>query len=275
MELERENDTRSINFSQVQYIKDMLEEYGMAHCKTWSVPLTPGYQIKYNEYRMKVNPQEYQSIIGALTYLSITTRPDIQHSVNKLAQRNADPHVQHLVAAKNILQYLAGTINYKLSFKAGPEGVLEYADADWGSRTTDRKSYTGYIFFINGCAISWESKKQRTVALSSTEAEYMAMSNAAREAIFLRRLLSEIEYGNGDPILLHVDNQGAYKLAQNPVFHNRTKHIDIKFHHVRDVVKNKEVELKYCPTNNMIADILTKNLCKFKHEYFVKLMRIS
>lgn len=275
MEIEREGDTGTIKLSQTQYIKDMLEQYGMSECKSSAVPLTPNYQVKCIENCKKANQHEYQSIIGALTYLAITTRPDILHTVNKLAQRNTDPHVEHLVAVKNILRYLAGTANYKLTFKAGQKDVFGYADADWASCTTDRKSYTGYIFFINGCAVSWESRKQNAVALSSTEAEYMAMSNAAKEAIYLRRLLTEIEYSNGDPVLLNVDNQGAYKLAQNPVFHNRTKHVDIKFHHVREVVRNKEIELKYCPTNEMVADILTKNLCKTKHVNFANLIGLS
>ncbi|XP_075163214.1 uncharacterized protein LOC142235845 [Haematobia irritans] len=179
MEIERKNITGDIKLSQVQYVKDMLEQYGMKDCKSSSLPLVPGYQVKCDENSKKVNQHEYQSIIGALTYLAITTRPDILHSVNKLAERNADPRVEHVAAAKNILRYLAGTVNYGLLFKSGQKCLYGFADADWASCNTDRKSYTGYIFFMNGCAISWESKKQKTVALSSTEAEYMAMSNAA------------------------------------------------------------------------------------------------
>ncbi|XP_075157801.1 uncharacterized protein LOC142231066 [Haematobia irritans] len=240
----------------------------MSDCKPSYIPLNCGYQSGCNKNCKKTNQHEYQSIVGALTYLSITTRPDIQHSVNKLAQRNVDPHVEHLTAVKNIFRYLAGTKNYKLIFKAGQKGIQGYADADWASDTTDRKSTTGYIFFVNGCAVSWESKKQKTIALSSTEAEYMAMSNAAREATYLKRLMAEIGYDSGEAVILNFDNQGAGKLAENPVFHNRSKHIDVKFHHVREVIRNKEVELKYCPTEDMVADILTKNLSRTKHNHF-------
>ena len=167
------------------------------------------------------------------------------------------------------------SLNLNICNCDGGSSLVGYADADWGGNSMDRKSYSGFIFFIGNCPVSWESRKQSCVALSSTEAEYVALSEASKEAVFLRNLLMEIGYSNGDAVVLHVDNQGAEKLATNPVYHKRTKHIDIRYHHVRDIVKNNEIVLKYCPTENMIADILTKNLAKIKHERFLKLMNLN
>lgn len=239
------------------------------------MPLDSNYQIKCDEKCEKVESTLYQSLIGALLYLALTTRPDILHSVSKLAQRNADPHTEHFKAAKNVLRYLKGTKDLKLKFCKGGNQLIGYADADWGGCTTNRKSYSGYIFYLGNCAISWESKKQSTTALSSTEAEYISMSNAAKEAIYLRRLLQELGFLNKEGVKLNVDNQGALKLATNPVFHNRSKHIDIKYHHIREVVNNKEICLEYCPTEEMVADIFTKNLTKAKHNKFMEMLNLK
>lgn len=247
----------------------------MSDCKAVSIPLSPGFQTTCDGDCKRANKEEYQSIIGALTYLAITTRPDIMHTISKLAQFNTDPHNEHMSAVKNVLRYLKGTQDLGLVYAASEMRVKGFADADWGGNAIDRKSYTGYMFFLGKCIISWESKKQPTIALSSTEAEYMSMSNASKEATYLKRLLSEIGISFKDPILLKVDNQGAMKLAMNPVYHNRTKHIDIKYHHVREVIRRGEVMLEYCPTGEMVADILTKNLPRPKHRYFVNLMNMK
>lgn len=275
MEVIRDGETGEIKLSQELYINEMLEEYGMENCKPSSVPLSPGFQMKCNGDCEKFDPTTYQSLIGALLYLALTTRPDIIHSVSKLAQRNSDPHVEHWAAAKNILRYLKGTKNLKLIFSRSTKTLEGYADADWGGCPVDRKSYSGYAFYIGKSLISWESKKQNTTALSSTEAEYISISNASKEAVYLRRLLQELGFWKDESVILNVDNQGAMKLAMNPVYHNRSKHIDIKYHHIRDVVQSKEVELKYCPTDDMIADIFTKNLPKAKHTNFVNLLNLK
>lgn len=273
IEIERDGVTGPIKICQPQYIKELLKEYGMQDCKPVATPLEANHQVICNDDNCEsIDPQDYQSIIGALMYLAITTRPDIQHSVAKLAQRNSNPHAEHMQAAKRILRYLRGTINLKMVYQADKGKAEGFVDADWGGNALDRKSYTGFMFFVGGSLVSWESRKQSCVALSSTEAEYMAMSDAAKEAIFFKRLLEEIGYSSGEAVILNVDNQGAEKLASNPVYHKRTKHIDIRYHHVREVVENGEIILKYCPTQDMIADILTKNLSKTKHNTFLKLM---
>jgi len=139
-------------------------------------------------------------------------------------------------------------------------------DVDWGSDATDRKSYTGFTFILGGAAISWESRKQRTVALSSTETEYMAITDATKEAIYLMSFLNELGLNSRAKVTIWNDNQGAAKLAHNTVHHSRTKHIDIRHHFVREVLKNHPIRLEYLPSEEMIADVLTKGLPKSKHE---------
>lgn len=263
IEIEREGDTGTITMSQSQYIKDLLKVYGMGNCKPIATPLEANHQVSCSKDECELIDQ----------HLTITTRPDILHSVSKLSQRNSEPHTEHMQAAKRILRYLRGTIDMKISYQAGENSMNGYVDADWGGNALDRKLFTGFIFYVGGSPISWESRKQSCVALSSTEVEYMVMSDAAKEAIFLRRLLMEIGYSSGEPFLLNIDNQSAEKFATNPVYHKRTKHIDIRFHHVREVIRNNEMVLRYCTTENMIAHILTKNLSKAKHLRFMKLMK--
>lgn len=276
MEVEREGETGKIKLSQYQYIKKVLKQYGMEKCKSVATPLDPGCQVNCNDDCERVDQQEYQSLVGVLMYLAISTRPDILHSVSKMAQRNTDPHVEHMTMLKRILRYLAGTINYKIIYESNDSKALEgFVDADWAGDAVDRKSYTGFSFFVSDCLVSWESRKQNSVALSSTEAEYMAASEAAKEAIYLKRILMEIESTQDEPVVLNIDNQGAMMLAENPVHHKRSKHIDIKYHHLRELVEKQEILLNYCPSGDMISDIFTKNLAKEKHVKFVHMIKLN
>lgn len=145
MEFHRDGKTGEIKISQTNFINEMLKEYGMENCRPVSVPLTPGFQSNCEGECRKIDPTEYQSLIGSLLYLALTTRPDILHSVTKLSQRNADPHLEHWTAAKHILRYLKGTKDMKLHFSCGNGKLIGYADADWGGCTTDRKSYSGSV----------------------------------------------------------------------------------------------------------------------------------
>ena len=147
-------------------------------------------------------------------------------------------------------------------FYSGGSGVLGYSDADWAGDVDDRKSTSGYMFQITGGPVSWRSGKQGTVALSTAEAEYVALSSAVQESVWMRRLLSELEYPPGGPTTILEDNQSSIAMARNPKFHGRAKHIDIKHHFVREQVSDGLIRLKYCPTNEMVADILTKGLAQ-------------
>lgn len=276
MEVQRDGDLGEITLGHSQYIKELLRAYGSENCRPATTPLDAGHQVLCaGEQCQKVDAGQYQSTIGELMWLGLTTRPDILHSVAKLAQRNKDPHSEHMVAVKHILRYLASTVDVKLHYQKCGQAFTGFVDADWGGDRLDRKSYTGYVFFLSGGPVSWRSEKQQSVALSSTEAEYMALTTACKEAIALRRLIVEI--GCGDlktPTVMHGDNLSAQHLAKNPVHHSRTKHIDIRYHFIREVMKEGHVVLEYTSTNEMIADIMTKNLSKGKHNGFMKMLNL-
>lgn len=272
MQIDREGDVGAISLNQGQYIKELLKVHRMENCRPASTPLDVGFYVSCkDENCIKIEPTSYQSSIGGLMYLAMCTRPDILHSISKLAQRNVDPHKEHEAGIKHVLRYLYSTIDYKLIYQHTGTAVIGYADADWGSNPLDRKSYSGYAFFLGGAAFSWSSKRQNCVALSSTEAEYIDLTMAAKEAIYIRSLLGELGLQTMEnPIIVYGDNLSAQQLAKNPVYHSRSKHIDIRYHFVRELVKNNFIELRYVSTNEMIADIFTKNLSKPKHEKFVK-----
>lgn len=263
-----------INLNQGHYVDQLLERFKMTDCKIANTPMEMSLDLNKKSNGSSDSEQiPYQQLIGSLMYLSVLTRPDISFAVSYMSQFNNCFTETHFKHAKRILRYLKGTKNYGLTFK-GNESYLEcFVDADWGNSSLDRRSYTGYCFQFSGSSISWESKKQNTVALSSTEAEYMAISEASKEAIYLKSLLQELMGVNGC-VTLYNDNMGAQKLAVNPVFHKRTKHIDVRHHFIRNAIHEKHVNLKYLETRKMPADMLTKGLGLVKHSAFVKQLGI-
>ena len=213
----------------------------------------------------------YRELVGALMYVPTCTRPDIMHAVGEVAKYCAKYGKQHWIAAKRVLKYLKTTMDYSIVFDGKNKGeLLGFPDASWASDLDSRRSTTGYVFFFNGSVVSWKSKRQPTVATSSTEAEYMALYSATQEAVWLRRLLSDMGCARGLATTIYEDNQGCIALARNPVFHARTKHIDIKYHFLREKVEEGDIELEYRPTDEMVADGLTKALGRVKHASFVK-----
>lgn len=255
--------TDEIWIGQPAYTRSVLEKFGMCNSKPVATPVDSSTRLTY-ECGEKCDQQLYQAVVGTLLYLSVWTRPDIGYAVSSVAKFCADPRKEHWVAVKRILRYLKGTTNFGLSYtRSDNSGCVGFSDSDWAGDSNDRKSTSGYLFFIGSAPVSWRSKKQSCVALSSAEAEYVALACAAQEAMWLRQLLSEIS-GGAETILIYEDNQSAIQMAKNPQFHGRSKHIDIRYHFIRDVVNKKCVTLEYCPTDQMIADMLTKGLGKDK-----------
>lgn len=189
----------------------------------------------------------------------------MSHAASQLSQFNDCFGRPHWIVAKRVLRYLKKTADFRITYKYGGSDLQGFVDADWTGSVHDRKSFTGYAFTMNGGCVSWDSRKQRTVALSSTEAEYMALSEAAKEAVYLRCLVQELGI-NADNLTLSSDNLGAQMLASNPVFHARPKHIDIRHHFVRNIVESGLVRLRYLASEEMPDDVLTKALPKPKHE---------
>lgn len=275
LEFSREESTVTIR--QRGYIFDVLEKFGMSECRPVGTPMEPGVKLSVEE-DTKTGREDFQvpyrELIGSLMYLSVGTRPDIAHAVSSLNQFN-DCHTKtHWEAAKRVLRYLKETCDLGIVFRRSDVVPTIYTDADWGGCSIDRKSYTGFVLVVGGGAVSWESRKQQTVALSSTEAEYMALSEATKEAIYMTRLLKDIGV-NLKNIVLKSDSLGAQKLAANPIHHARTKHIDIRHHFVRGAMKEGAVVTQYTPTSEMAADFLTKSLPKPKHEHCIRLLGLE
>lgn len=267
----RRNSDGGVSLDQKQYILSVLDKFGMSDCKTAPIPLDTNVQDLFESDTMEVIDCPYQSLIGALNYLAVNSRPDIAHALSLLSQYNNKYKKIHWESAKHVLRYLKGTLDYCLEFKkrVNSSCITGFVDADWGS-SKDRRSYSGQLFKVYGNPVSWDSKKQRCVSLSSTEAEYVAVTEACKEALFLRRIFTEVTGCNLQSVTLLNDNQSAIKLAYNPVFHNRTKHIDIRMHFVRECLDKGYLTLSYMSTENMPADVLTKLLPKVKHMKCVK-----
>ena len=263
-----------ISISQEKYSNDVLERLGKADCRPMVTPVLAGEHLA-KVSAPEVDVKSYQSAVGALMYSMLGTRPDLTFAVGSLGRHSARPGVEHQRTLERTLRYLRGTSGYSLTFQRGTlkgTELVGYVDADWASDVNDRKSTSGFVFMLGGAAVSWGSKKQTSVALSSTEAEYIAAAHAAKEAIWLRRLLTELGESLKLPTTLFIDNQSAMAIARNPEFHDRTKHIEVRYHFLRQVVDDGEIHLEYLPTGEQIADVLTKGLSREKHEVFVRKM---
>jgi len=257
------------------YAKSLLRKFGMDDCNPVSTLIDIAQKLNEPNKTLDEADYPFRELIGGLMYLSVSTRPDISYAVNSLSQFNNKFGKKHWSAAKRILRYLKGTLDYGLMYTQTEEPVCGYVNADWAGCVKDRKSYTGYLFKIANAATSWESRKQQTVALSSTEAEYMALANGVKKAMHVQRFVSEVLNELTSTITIYNDNQGSQKLAKNPVYHWRTKHIDVKHHFVREAVENNFVDLRYMPTKEMPADILTKGMPASAHRSCVMALGVT
>jgi hypothetical protein len=275
IQITRNRPERTIRISQTKYIEDMLSKFNMQDCKAVGTPLDTNTKLsksmspKSHEEAEEMKGVPYQSAVGSLMYAMLGTRPDIGYAVGAVSQFSSDPGRGHWTAVKRILRYLKGTKDYAIEYKGSAGDLIGYSDADWAGSIDDRRSTTGFNFIMAGGSVSWGSKKQPTVALSTTEAEYMAITHATKEGIWIRRLLMEIGFWGSakQSIIINTDNQGCMALSKNPVFHARTKHIDIRHHFIREKIESHEVEIAFCRTEEMAADILTKALTKEKHDH--------
>jgi hypothetical protein len=204
----------------------------------------------------------YQKLIGQLLYVSTGTRPDISASVAILSQKNSQPSRNDLLEVKRVIRYLKGTSDYALRVSdcSVHSNLQVFSDADWAENKIDRKSNSGYILKWNGGTVSWACRKQSCVSLSSTEAEYIAMAETCQETIWVRRLLKDFQQEQSDAIVINVDNQSCIKMIESQKFSNRTKHVDTKYHFVKDLKEKGLLKLVYCSTERNVADLLTKPL---------------
>ncbi|XP_068994260.1 uncharacterized protein [Neodiprion pinetum] len=210
----------------------------------------------------------YQEAIGALLYLSQITRQDISYAIYTLSAYNNIATKIHWQAVKRVFRYLQGTKELGLEYnKEGNNEIFGYCDADWANDEGDRKSITGYVFILQGGAISWSSKKQHIVALLTCEAEYMSLAAAVPEALCLRKLIQELDPASiTKPTLIYMDNRGAIDLAHTSAYKPRTKHIDVRYHFIKENIEKGNVTIKFIGTKEMLADSLTKALPRIKHD---------
>jgi hypothetical protein len=262
IQVEQQND--GIVLKQESYAWKILKMAGMQDCNEAKWPMDPKLQLTKDEKGREVDATEYRKIIGCLRYL-IHTRPDLSFSVGVASRFMQTPKESHVSAVKQILRYLKGTTNFGLKYCKGGDGKLVgYSDSSYGTDVEDRTGTTGMAFYYSGNLITWASQKQHTVALSSCEAEFMAATSAACQALWLRNMLSDITGSEAQTVELKVDNQSAIALMKNPVFHGRSKHINTKYHFIRQCVERDQIEVKHVSGDLQKADTSTKALPRIK-----------
>ena len=269
IQIQRDWNKKSITISQTKYIDDVLQRFGMSDCHSSPIPMDPAVRLSESmspQTQAEADEAEqypYREIVGSLMYLMVSTRPDLAFSVGQLARFMNTHGKEHHLAAKTVLRYIKETRLLGITYGSSDLTVTGYSDADWASNIDTRRSTTGYVYMLAGGCISWRSQLQKTVALSSCEAEYMALTAAAKEAMYFSKLLKDLNI-NYNSTLIHEDNQGAIAMAQNPCAHDTAKHIAIKEHFIRDCIDDNVIQLKYISTEEMLADCLTKELSKIK-----------
>lgn len=284
IKIDRDRPNRSITLSQRQYCLDILDRFGMADCKPVSTPMDPGLRLtrdhspQTREEAAQMRSIDYQGAVGALMYLATTTRPDIAYTVGVLARFNSNPGLAHWAAVKHLLRYLKGTASLSLTYSpdpSTPELFTTYSDADHGGCKDTGRSTGAYLIKMGTGAISWSSKLQGIVALSSTEAEYIAAVEAGKEVVWLRKLLQEMGFSVSQPSVLRIDNQSAIQVAKHPEHHGRMKQLDLRWFWLRDMVDREVISPQFVPTDQMPADLLTKPLARVKVQQFCEMMGLA
>jgi hypothetical protein len=240
----------------------------MLECKAMATPMETNLKLLVDTSSKLVDATLYRQIIGSLMYLT-NTRPDICFIVNTLSQYLLEPRRVHLVVAKHVMRYLKGTLDYGLCYTRDHDFRLYgYTDLDWVGSALDRKSTSRCCLSLESAMTSWQSRKQSSISLSTAGAEYIAACSTSCEAICLWKLLTGLFDLEMEATMILCDNQSCIKMTENPVFHDKMKHIEIRYHYIRDMVQKGVVKLQYVGTDEQVVDVLTKPLSRVKFEYF-------
>lgn len=275
LQIERDRSQKTITIHQSSYITKVLERFGMISSSPVSTPVDSHVKLS-TDNSPSVSNFPYAAVIGSLMYAAIATRPDISHAVQKLSQYTSCFTQEHVTAVKRVLRYLNGTRSLGITYGLNEDTtLLGYTDADWGQDVNDRKSVSGYVFLISGGAISWSSKKQTSVALSTMEAEYVALAHATKDAIWIRSLLVDLGFPPPNPTLILCDNQAAIAYAHDNQFHARAKHISMAYHFTRDHITQGDIKVSYVSTKNNCADMFTKGLPRPTHIFLTSSIGMS
>lgn len=281
MEITRDRANRKLSVSQEDYLWKVLAKFDMDQCKEVATPLGAHFSLQaatdkelqsQEEYMRKV---PYQNAVGSIMYAMVGTRPDLAHVVGIISRFMSKPAKEHWQAVKWALRYIKGSVDTKLSFKNKGEFVVRgYCDSDYGGNLDNAKSTTGMVFTAGGNPVSWRSSLQKVVALSTTEAEYIALSEAVKEGVWLKRFAEELGFPQ-ESVEIFCDSQSAIALSKNAVYHERTKHMATKYYFIRDLIKVGEVQVLKIATANNPADIFTKVLPVFKVKEALKVLRVT
>jgi len=270
--IQRDQAAGTISLDQEKYIEQVLNRFNMSSCNGASTPIDLNVDL-FSDDLLPDTAEEvaemqripFQEAVGCIMYIAQGMRPDIVHAVGLMSRFNSNYGRVHWTAVKRILRYLSQTWNLKLVYSNVDDELVGFSDSDWGGDKKDLKSTTGYTFILSGAAVSWNSKKQPTVAKCTSEAEYMALSMAASEAVWLKGIHRELVPGAPEVVTIHCDNKGAIDLARNPGYRPKMKHISIQHHFIRDRITAGDICVDKVASEDMIADCLTKRLPKDGH----------
>ena len=274
IEIRRDREARKLWLSQKNYIRKVLEKFSMLDAKPVSTPLANHFRLSSSQCPRNEEEIEnmskipYASAVGCLMYVMVCTRPDLAHAVSTVSRYMANPGREHWNAVKWIFRYLKGTTEHEILFsrQSGTNSVVRYVD--------DRRSTTGYVFTLSGGPICWKSTLQSIVAMSTTKAKYMAVAEVTKEALWLKGLVKKLGLNQGG-VQMHCDSQSAIYLAKNQVYHARTKHIDVRFHKIRELIVTGDIVLEKVYTSENAADMLTKPVTTTKFKHCLDLVNVS
>jgi Reverse transcriptase (RNA-dependent DNA polymerase) len=274
IKISRDRKNGTLSMGQTHYAQTILERFNLEMSEGKNLPLPIGTKLTSHlspitpEEKLKMTSCPYREAVGSIMYLMTGTRPDLASSIQLVSRFSSNPGPLHWEMVKNIFRYIQKTKSMKLTFtRQGHVKVAGYCDADWESCIDTRRSTTGYVFTLGGGAVTWCSRRQKSVALSSCESEYVAACEATREAVWERQFLDELLYPQIDPTTIKCDSQSAIQLISNPVFHDKTKHIQGKMHYVRERAQAGDVRFVKVHTSENVADTLTKGVNAEKLNY--------
>jgi hypothetical protein len=268
MHITRDRPKKLLTINQSSFLKQILSETRMSDCRPISTPMVPNISLTKSSAPLTQTEVEqfvhmpYARVVGELNFAMRVSRPDIAYAVSVLSKYLSNPGIEHYRQLHHLLRYLCGSTHHSLTFGLSNQGLIGYSDSDFASDKDDSHSIGGYVYYLFSSPISWRSQKQSVVATSSTEAEYNSLSNAARKQIHLSQLLCDfgLDLSLIIPTTLYGDNNGSRALTKNPQFHDRAKHIRVRYHFVRDLVSDGTIIIPYVPTHDMVADIFMKSL---------------